>query len=346
MQIFEIHFNPKKETGTVFDTFCYEPESPFEKNLGNLYIISQLAHVLPPNSQLLEKLSQIIKNEYYSKSQRNPESSLKESLKKANEFLSKETQNGNVSWMGNLDMAILSIKNSLLNFTRVGSIEVYLQRGEELIDISSNLEFQNMEPYPLKVFGSIASGKLALEDKIISFTKEPSQLLLKDNLILELAGISDQKSLNQFLKEKKEAFSSINGACLFLIATKDSFFKNALTAKEPLKYFPLRFPIPKIALPPKNVSLIIILLVFVLTGFLIFRMETSKETKIAKENIELARSKKVLAESFLILKNRDKAVSLLQEALEIINPYPEKPEVLNLKNSIEATLKTLTESKE
>ena len=39
MQIFEFHFNPKLKEDKVFDSFVYEPESSYEKKLGNLYII-------------------------------------------------------------------------------------------------------------------------------------------------------------------------------------------------------------------------------------------------------------------------------------------------------------------
>ena len=73
-------------------------------------------------------------------------------LKIINDFLDKEIKSGNVNWLGNLGLAILNLNNSVLNFTKVGKIRILLVRDNELLDLSENLEFQDTEPDPMKVF--------------------------------------------------------------------------------------------------------------------------------------------------------------------------------------------------
>jgi len=128
MRVFEFHFNPKAQEDKIFDSFIYEPE---------LYMAGELSQVLPQNSQLLNNLALTIKKAYQT------HSSLGEVIKKANEFLEKETKAENVSWLGNLNFSVLSFKDYILNFTKVGNIKILLQREGELLDIGQNLEFQD-----------------------------------------------------------------------------------------------------------------------------------------------------------------------------------------------------------
>ncbi|MDO8265138.1 MAG: hypothetical protein Q7T34_02095 [Candidatus Parcubacteria bacterium] len=223
MQAFELHFNPKKVKGDiVFDSFCFEPENIIEKSFGNLYIVGQLSNVLPQNSHFLDDLANYIKQEYYLKSQKTPEQSLTDSLRKANEFLSNAVKDGNVNWMGNLDFFALSIQNFVINFAKTGDISVLLFHDGEIIDMGSNLEYQDTQTLdPLKVFGNIASGKVLPGDKIAVLTPKILDFLKSQNLMEELALISEEKSLKEFLSLHKEELLEIYGTCLILIPGGD-----------------------------------------------------------------------------------------------------------------------------
>lgn len=236
-QVFEFHFNPKGKENTVFDSFCYEPENIYERKLGNLYIVGELSNVVSQNSQILNSLAQIIKREYYVKSSFTPEQSLRESLKKANEFLSELSKKGEIGWLGNLNFAILSIKDFVLSFTKVGKARIllvrngsYLQttvgknslppkkiRPPEILDIGQNLEFQDIEPYPLKIFSSIAVGKLAPYDKIIILTRDIFEFFSKENLLKELALCNGGKEATKLFKMKEKILKELSGICLLII---------------------------------------------------------------------------------------------------------------------------------
>lgn len=251
MKVFEFHFNPPKQSEiiagqakTIFDSFCYEPENVYEKKLGSLYIVGLLKNPLPQNLRFLDRLSQVIKEKYYTLSfGREPEKSLIESLKAANEFLAEEVKKENVSWLGNLSLAVLSLtsyqkpwEQFVLSFTKVGDLQIFLIRGNQIIDIGSQLEFQELEPYPLKIFFNIASGRLSENDLILVLTPEIADFFTRpalpakeepeqvdQNLFEKIANLSpfNEIKLREIFRESEPGLSKISGICLLIFLTKE-----------------------------------------------------------------------------------------------------------------------------
>lgn len=228
MQVFEFLFNPKSKEGLIFDSFCYDPENIYEKRMGSLYMIGILKNALPQNAYFIGNLAKTIREKYYKTISATPERSLKETLKKANEYLERTARNGDVSWLGNFSFAALSLKNRELNFTKIGDIKIFLIRKGQIIDIDQRLKFEEIEPYPLKVFGNIVSGSLNEDDIILSATREASDFFIQENLMQEFAKISLHSPLSEGLKKirkvfeaKQEKLSEISGSCLFVSLNKE-----------------------------------------------------------------------------------------------------------------------------
>jgi len=224
MQIFEFHFNPKGKEDLIFDSFCYEPENVYEKRLGSLFLVGEIKNALPQNLRFLDNFVSYLKREYYSSPIKfSPEAALKLGLKKSNEFLERIAKAGDVSWLGNLNLAILSFKNFDLNLTKVGAVKILLLRQGQIIDIGKNLEFEDIEPYPLKIFGNIVAGKLAQDDIILALTKDVFDLFSGQNLLKEIAKIEpfEEKKLRTILKTREKELLKISGVCLLLLLTKE-----------------------------------------------------------------------------------------------------------------------------
>jgi len=349
MQVFEFHFNPKLKSDLIFDSFCYEPENIYERKMGSLYLVGLLKNVLPKNLQLLEKIAKLIKGEYYKKTIFTPEKSLKESLKEANNFLEQIAKRGDVSWLGNLSFAILALKNFKLNFTKVGGIKIFLLRRGRIIDIDKKLRFQDIEPYPLKIFGNIVSGKLAEGDLILVLTKEIFDFFQMENLLEEISKLSlfNEKNFNEILDKKKGALIGISGICLAILLTKEVLkgkreevlprISKEFSLKEVFSPF-LRFlKFPKIRIPKldigalgvkikprifnKKLILILALIIILLLGFIFSQLEERQKIKIYQKNLEEVKEKLNLAYGLLILENpqaKKEANSLLKEGLEKI----------------------------
>jgi len=237
MKIFELYFNPKSEEDKFFDSFIYEPVKSYEKKLGTLCAAGELKNAIYQNSNFLKKIANNIKENYYSISYNNPEKAISQSLKKINEFLSEELKKDNISWLGNLNFALCLIKNYDLIFTKTGDIKIILIRNGKIIEIDKNLDFSDIEPYPLKVFLNIASGKLLENDLIFIITRDLYNFFLKENIFKK---ISQYEFLNE--KRVKNILSSavlknknkISGVCLLIILNpknekeesfKEIFFK-------------------------------------------------------------------------------------------------------------------------
>ncbi|MCK4473667.1 hypothetical protein KAU40_00125 [Candidatus Parcubacteria bacterium] len=285
MQVFEFHFNPPKHSDNqklIFDSFCFEPENIYERRKGSLYMVGVLKNVAGQNLKLLDQMSDLIKERYYSSLVVSPEKSLKEGLKRANEFLEDLSKKGNVGWLGNLSFAVFSINFSQkngqgdLNFTKINDLKILLLREGEIIDIDQKLNFDEIEPYPLKIFGNIVSGKLIENDQILILTKEVSEFFQSppkfsegkfgragQNILSEIAKTKPfdpdfSNKIKQILNNKKQELLKISGVCLLISLSKETKTqkREIISVKKITKGFPLKWP-PKIqiAIPHFNFTL-------------------------------------------------------------------------------------------
>ena len=394
MQAFELYFNPKKRDDLFLTSFIYEPANIYEQRLGNLYVVGELTQALPQNAHFLANLSLAIRKEYYSSGlKKSCEASLQEALKKGNEFLNQESKNGNVGWLGNLNFSVISFKEPVLNFAKVGDVKIFLVRANELMDLSQNLEAGLPHPDPLKVFGSMAGGKLAPEDKVIVLNKRILTTLGKKQKFLgELAKASNEKEIRQVLKTYQDHLATVSGLCLVLMVAGSDGLRQTVTLQKDLPSFSLslffkpfvsffnkiwkrprikikiklpRFKILKIGIPKltkpslpkfpklpkinfkhtrKKIILIACLILVLLAFYYTFQGERVQELRDAQTKLTEARSKAMLAESLLILKEDDRAKVLFEETLGLLSPLtkrgsPLRQEALSLQNSIKQLLK-------
>jgi hypothetical protein len=243
MRIFQFYFNPRSREDLVFDSFCFEPENIYEKRLGSIYMVGILKNALPKNYNFLEKIARFIKEKFYKKTLSKPERALRETLKEVNNFLAQIAKEGDVSWLGNLSFAILNLKNFELNFTKVGEIKFYLIRGKKVIDIDRRLRLQDIEPYPLKIFGNVVTGKLIENDLVLVLTKEVFDFFQNENLIQRIRELDyfNEKDFKKILDEKKETLSQVKGIAFFISLSKEiSKEKKEIIAPKALKEFSLR----------------------------------------------------------------------------------------------------------
>jgi len=268
MQVFDYHINPKLKRGLAFKSFYFQPENQEQKDLGNLCLVVELSNALSKDSKMLNALGNTIKQEFFSDPKRTPEQSLKEALKKANHFLQDLADKGNVRWLGNLNAAVIAIKDFTINFSKTGNIKILLLRGNEYHNIADNLEFQQPSAgQPNQPFLNAALGKLAEEDKLIILTQDIFEFFYADlaEKILAFPELAP-KTLNRILKTKKEEMKNFSGI-LFLI-----LMQRQRSRRFPLSFLKFSFPlIEKTKKIRKEIRLIIALLLILLISYLIFR---------------------------------------------------------------------------
>ena len=243
MKIFEFYFNPKLKPDVVFQSFCYEPENIYEKRVGSLYMVGLLKNTLPQDLIFLDKLSNRIKDRYYTPGLRSPEKSLKESLKSANNFLEDLIQRGNTGWLGNLSFITLSIKQSEFNFSKVGNLKIFLIRNGKIVDIDKKVKggFEDIEPYPLKVFLNIVSGKLIEDDIFLILSEEIAEFFEKQAILNEIAKepFLEEKRLIELLNGKIKKAQELSGICLLILSREKTqkSRKTTIVKKEKIRDF-------------------------------------------------------------------------------------------------------------
>ncbi len=263
MPVFDFHINPKQEKNNVLKTFYFQPEEKDQEFLGNLCVVGELVDAVSQDKNLLKDLAEIIKSHYYSCTDKAPEDALKQALKQANQYLEKLNKQGNIRWLGKLNVTALSFGNLAINFSKAGRIRLLLLRGNEYLDIGENLEFQSVSGSSVKTFSNVASGRLQQEDKIIVLTRGIEgffEAFVAEELI-SLAPVN-QKALDKLIKKHKEHIKRFSGI-FFLAHVSKTGRRRAL----------LR--LPKISFPgiriPKPILLIIIFILILLFSYFIFK---------------------------------------------------------------------------
>ena len=160
-----------EEKNSFCDIFVYEPENVDEQKLGNLYIVGEIVNFSESSSYLVNLLASIIKKEFYSKPKRSTMESLEAGLHKANSTLSGLAEQGNVDWIGNLNMICGAYKENELYFSHVGGVKTLLVRDNQITDIGKNI-IKEEKPHPFKTFANIASGEIEKNDLLLLATPE------------------------------------------------------------------------------------------------------------------------------------------------------------------------------
>lgn len=256
MQVFEYQFNPNLDKDIKLKVFSFKPDNPAKAYLGELHIVIEQINYLPSDANLLEELTNVIKNEFYAHSKRIPEISLKEALRQANILLAKKADAGNVSWLGNLNIAILNLGNFFLNFANTGHIRIILLRGNEITDIGQDIESHNIG-LPAKFFANISSGRLAPNDRIMVLTQQLFEKFYDEVLpeIINLSGIND-KNLKRIFNQRRQEIKNWSGIFLLALARKDA-----------MSFF-LSWRFPKVN---KIILFLALLAILLLTAFFIFK---------------------------------------------------------------------------
>ncbi|MDD5221146.1 MAG: hypothetical protein PHV47_00850 [Candidatus Pacebacteria bacterium] len=252
MQVFEYKFNTNIDKDIKLKIFSFRPDSS-KLHLGEILILAEEINYLPTDQNLLENLAETIKEEFYSDRNRSSEIAFKESLKKANLFLSERSKSGDVNWLGNLNIAVLNFGNFLLNYTKAGTIRILLSRSDELKDLGQDIDNHGMGS-TIRFFSNMSSGRLVLNDKIILCTQQLFEQLYDDVLpeIIYLNQVNDKNIKNIFSKYRND---SKNWSGIFIL----SFLKR----KKIQFVFPFRIN--------KLIVLIILLILSLLIAFFIFK---------------------------------------------------------------------------
>ncbi len=226
-------FYKNKEENVYFDILSCQGSTNQEKNLGSLFIISQVKFSTGDLSYMVSLISSLAKREFYSATslqEQNPKEAFSRTLKKLNEVLEEFFQNKDFK----LNIGLVAITGENIYISRLGKFRINLARNDQFIDILNNVDLFNKDTAGEKQFSNIISGKLQQNDKLFAFFPTRSV-------------VSREKQLNDvFLKEGQEEFQQK----IAILATNVNNFSccGVHIDMRQLKEIPLR-PAPKYSIP-------------------------------------------------------------------------------------------------
>ncbi|MBU4580726.1 hypothetical protein KKB43_07020 [Patescibacteria group bacterium] len=303
------------EEGKSFcDIFVYEPENVDEQALGNLYIVGEIVDFSENSSYLVNLLASIIKKEFYSNAKRSTMESLEASLHKANSALSDLAEQGNVDWIGNLNMTCGTYKNGELHLSQTGKGKTMLVRNGQITDIGKNITNEE-KPHPFKTFTNIASGELESGDLVLFITPQIFNIFSIEKL-RQLASSLDIEELAEIIQDSVEKENDIKTIGLLLMKIEEE-------KEEKLSHIEIKSPISaaeeKIAVPaPENKIEELI----TVSEEAIFDLKPEKETTEERIPEEGAQPEEIIEGAELISSEKEERLSLE----DIINKYEKREE--------------------
>jgi serine/threonine protein phosphatase PrpC len=208
-----------EEEKSFCDIFIYEPENVDEQKLGNLYIVGEIVNLSESSSYLINLLASVIKKEFYSKPKRPTMESLEAGLHRANSILSNLAEQGNVDWIGNLNMICGACKENELYFSQVGSAKTLLVRDNQITDIGKNITKEE-KPHPFKTFANIASGEIEKNDLVLFATPEFFNIFSLEKT-RQIASSLDLEELAEVIQDKIEQEEGISAVGLLIMKIED-----------------------------------------------------------------------------------------------------------------------------
>jgi len=211
-------FKKAKKQNTIFDTFCFFPETRRENKLGKLYLMGEMKNVFDPRHNLLPEIAEVIKLEYYKFNYETPQDCFRSALEKADQYLSK-IKKENTDFLGNLGFTAISLLPDFsVSISKVGTSKIFLLTGKNIFDVGDNF---NKDDSPIHTFPNVVEGSLESTDKIIIVTDQLFDTFYEEEIFHNLIDIKKSKDIKELFKEKKPILNQAFGCCLLVFVKKE-----------------------------------------------------------------------------------------------------------------------------
>ena len=227
-------FNKKAKNFIISQTFCFAPSKDVEAQLGSLYLLAEIK--LPElekagffsflvnikhkketkqrgikAAKFLEKIANLIQQEYYQNTKAKPFDALNSALQKTNVWLSAEKS----AWQG-LSFAVACLGQDLkLAASQIGNPKIIALNSEQVIDISVTLGQISLK------FPALAEGKLEKNDLLMLFSFDLIKFLQDKNILNDILNADGLKAIQKIFKINRKILKQTTGCGLIVLAKKD-----------------------------------------------------------------------------------------------------------------------------
>ncbi|MEM7820336.1 MAG: hypothetical protein QW761_01910 [Candidatus Aenigmatarchaeota archaeon] len=227
----------QKQPGHFLTTYIYKPQVTL--GAGNIYFVIEILNI---NSLIANEISQMIINTVIREYYKNLENlngdvlfAFEMALRKINEKLGGLTEEGQISWIGNLNAIIAILQEKNIHITKAGTTELHLIRNGKINHITSGLS-STEKPHPLKTFAQIISGTLEIGDKLVISTAGLFNYLSLDRIKITIASKEVREAAESLLKIlQREKAEPLN--CLILEFTTEEELSNRPLPRQPEEFY-------------------------------------------------------------------------------------------------------------
>jgi len=161
-------------------------QSPVEeKNLGKLFILAEINSRDKINIDIINKIQEELKSSYYHTEDLNVETAFEKALEQVNQRIADMVGDYDTNWLDKLNIIAAIVKDDMLHFSYVGSLNTFLIRNERIINIVETTD-QNESlaerVNPLKAFSNIISGDLLPNDTLFFCTSSLLDYISQEKL--------------------------------------------------------------------------------------------------------------------------------------------------------------------
>lgn len=161
---------PDKEFSRV-SVFISEPTPLEEKNLGKIFIISEIEIGETIYQELLELINDEFSHYYYRSEDLDINHAFESALQKLNQKLQETSAEIGSTWLNKFNVSIAVLKDQSLLFTQLGSIHAFLIQRQQIINIIDTTKNKSQTINPLKIFNNVLSGKLTAQSTVVFCTE-------------------------------------------------------------------------------------------------------------------------------------------------------------------------------
>ncbi len=169
-----------KDKEAIAIAYEHIPRNPKEQEHGSIYAVIELEDAGGHAEEIAEQIIDVLHNEYYEDTDKNPLESFESSLAKINETLAERSSEGQIHWLGKMNAILAVLTDNMLHVTQAGKAEAYLYRGEHAMHITEDLAGDSVNP--LRTFINVASGELSENDRMVLVTPGVFYKLSKSEL--------------------------------------------------------------------------------------------------------------------------------------------------------------------
>jgi len=157
-----------KDKEAVAIAYEHIPRNPAEQQHGSIYAVIELEDKSGHAEEIAEKIIDILYENYYEDTDKEPVAAFEAALAKINDELTERSSEGQIEWLGKLNAVLAVLSGNSLHVTQAGKAEAYLYRGEHAMHITDGLAGDTINPQ--RTFINIATGDLTEKDRLAIVT--------------------------------------------------------------------------------------------------------------------------------------------------------------------------------